>query len=142
MSLSILLPALCEMLHAETGVNVVLGRPQESASTLFVWPWRLENTPCLRNPPATETRHARTTAPEYGASIHFLVLASSTLSADGLAHLEQARQALFEQPIINAGGRQARVVTSELSAEQLTTVFIAADIPLTLCLSAAIQDAV
>jgi hypothetical protein len=139
MSIPATLSALCEMLHARTGVNVILGRPDEATSGLYVWPWLLE-----------EDSHARNLSPAIGGgansarqppsqNIHFLVIAAPALTAEGLSRLDQARQALWDNPVLTVEGVTVRVTISTLETEQLAAVFQAAGIPLTLCLSATVR---
>jgi hypothetical protein len=141
MSIPSTLTALCDMLRAHTGVNVVLGRPEDSTSTIYVWPWLLEEAPESHNlPPAVVPNEIR--VPQSSRqNIHFLVIATPALTIEGLSRLAQARQAILENPVLNIGEVSVQVMTSNLEAETLASVFQAAGIPLTICVSAMVRGA-
>ena len=141
MSIPSTLTALCDMLRTHTGFNVVLGRPEDSTSTIYVWPWFLEEAPESHNlPPAVVPNEIR--VPQSSSqNIHFLVIATPALTIEGMSRLAQARQAILENPVLNIGGVSVQVMTSNLEAETLASVFQAAGIPLTICVSAMVRGA-
>jgi hypothetical protein len=139
MSIPETLTALCDMLHATTGVNVVLGRPDEARSAIFVWPWLLEEDPRARNLSPVGGAGTNLARQPPSQNIHVLVIAAPASTADGLSRLDQARRALWENPVLTVDGVTVRVVISSLAPEQLAAVFSAAGIPLTICLSATLR---
>jgi len=129
------LTALCQTLATHTTVPIRIGRPDD-APGLFVWPWRLEEDARVRNAPlprlpGEDTKLHNAPAPV----IHFLVLSTTNLDDETISGLEAARQALLETPVFEAGAGRVVVAPAPLSANDLTDLFTAADIPLRLCLA-------
>lgn len=139
MSIASALTALCEMLRAQTGVDVILGRPEGSTSTIYIWPWGLDEVVAIRNRPSPvnpgESRVPQTSA----QNIHFLVMATPALTTEGLSLLAQARQTIGANPVLRIGGVDVQVLREELDVELLTSLFQSSGIPLTLCLSAVMR---
>lgn len=130
------LNAICDLLRDGTGADVVLGRPQDSPSAIYVWPWRLEDNPYRRNEPAPGASRGNLPQAPLDANVHFLVVVSPALTNEGLSRLEKARQALHDNPVLNVDGVPAGVVPGELDTGQLVSIFRAAGIPLTICVGA------
>lgn len=129
------LTALCQTLATHTTVPIRIGRPDD-APGLFVWPWRLEEDARVRNAPlprlpGEDTKLHNAPAPV----IHFLVLSTTNLDEETISGLEAARLALLEIPVFEAGAGRVVVAPAPLSANDLTDLFTAADIPLRLCLA-------
>jgi hypothetical protein len=127
------------MLHAHTGVNVVLGRPEDSASTIYVWPWLLEEAAEIRKRPPSVAPNESSSPHTSSPNIYFLVIATPVLTIEGLSRLAQARQAILENPVLNIGEFNVQVNTCSLEAETIAAVFQAAGIPLTICVSAMVR---
>jgi hypothetical protein len=139
MTIASALAALCNMLRAKTGVEVILGRPDDAVAGIYVWPWRLWESPDLRNlpepiGPATDSSH-QAAAP----NVDFLVLVRPALTVDGLTRLSEARQAMLDNPILNVDGTAAHLALSPIPADLLSSIFSAGSIPLTVCLSATLR---
>lgn len=118
----------------------MLGRPQDSTSAIYIWPWRLDEVrePASRPSPANPSESGAHQAP--AQNLHFLVLATPALTIEGLSRLDQARQVILGNPVLTSDGVNVQVVlANELDVEQLTSVFQASGIPLTLCLSGVIR---
>lgn len=136
MTLASALTALCDMLRAQTGAEVVLGLPDDEVPGIYVWPWRLEEDSRSRNaPPRINPAGARGPAPS-ATKVHFLVLVRPALTVDGLSQLDKARQAILDQPILALAGENVHIALSPLAVDQLTALFTAASLPLTICVSA------
>jgi hypothetical protein len=133
------LAVLCEMLRAQTGVEVFLSRPDDAVAGIYVWPWRLWEEPIHRNlpepvSPAIEVAH-RASAP----NVDFLVLVRPALTLDGLSSLSEARQAMLDNPILTVDGTAANLTLDPMPPGVLLNIFSAAAIPLTVCLSATLR---
>jgi hypothetical protein len=125
------------MLREQTGADVILGRPEDMKSAIYVWPWRLyedwvHRPRPVRTDPATATLEPRAPAP----SVDFLVLDWPALTFDGLSRLDEARRAIYDHPILKVGDDALHVSITTLSLDQLSSLFSAARIPLTVCVSA------
>jgi hypothetical protein len=136
MTLASALTALCDLVRTRTGAEVILGFPDDGVPGVYVWPWRLEedvrdrNAPPRVNPDGTRAQAAST------RSVHFLVLVRPALTADGLAKLDEARQAIIDHPILDLAGEKVHIALSPLAVDRLTALFTAASLPLTICVSA------
>jgi len=139
MNIASALTALCDMLHARTGVDVVLGRPDDTASGIYVWPWRLSEDALPRNLPKSRGEAASSTHPVADLMVDFLVVVRPALTVDGLSRLVEAREAMIDNPILSVDGTRVRIILHPLTADQLAAVFSAAAIPLTVCVSATLK---
>jgi hypothetical protein len=124
------LTALCTIIETNAGLPVQIGRP-ETAGGLYVWPWRLEEDSRVHSTPLPRLQGDTPAAP----AIHFLVLSSTSLTAEIFQALEGARAALLETPVFEAGNGRVRIAPDTLTASELTDLFTAADIPMRLCLA-------
>lgn len=43
------LMALCKMIGSQTGIQVILGLPDEEGLGIYIWPWRLDEKPEFKN---------------------------------------------------------------------------------------------
>ncbi len=129
------LNSFCDWLHTQVNAPVMMGRPDEGVRGLFVWPWRIVPQSHAPNFPPGE----QSARPEV-FEIHFLVLAQPALSTEGLGKLEAAQRAIAEYPVIEAGERQLRILAdTSLATSDLAQLFLAAQLPLTLCLPCVLQ---
>lgn len=129
------LNALCEVIRSRVTIPVVLGRPDAAAPGLYVWPWRLEvNAEGSNRPPLP---HAGGTTPSINQptfATHVLLLSIPALSAGGLESLEAAQLALFDHPLLMVDGAHSRIVQeTSLTLGDLSALFIAAQLPLSIC---------
>ncbi|RIX48473.1 MAG: hypothetical protein D3M94_06215 [Rhodocyclales bacterium GT-UBC] len=141
MSMLSCLTALSHMLDKHVGLPVRIGRPDETRC-LHIWPWRLEEDARFAAIPSAtprlgETGPAVTPMPR----LHLLILASSSLEAENLDALESARQVLLGTPLINAGQQRISIVPAALGSEELANLFLAAALPLRLCLAYTLHSA-
>lgn len=136
MTLTALFTAICQMLQEQTGTPAFLGLPDEQIPGIYVWPWRLTDNRLIgyRTTRPEMDNPARERAPGY-AEIDFLVLVRPALSPGSLTTLESARRALLLQPLLSVEGESVQMILNPLDVEALTRVFIAAGLPLTICLS-------
>lgn len=134
------LNALCEMLRIQTGTTVILGAPDDAVPAIYVWPWKLEEVMTLRNrpPPANPSPGAPFATP--AQNIQFLILVRPALTIKGLATLDGVHEAINGHPLLNVDGTNVQILLSPLSTAELTSVFSAASIPLTVCLSAVLKQ--
>jgi hypothetical protein len=134
------LEALCDMLRAKIGGEVIIGRPDDAVAGIYVWPWKLDENRSFRNlrpdiiDPATKSSHQT-----FSLNIYFLMLVRPALTSDGLSRLGDIHQAMFNNPILSVDGTSVALIHYELSTDQLASIFSAASIPLTVCLSAKLQ---
>lgn len=134
------LTALCDRLATRTGAQVSLGRPERDAGgSLYVWPWKLEEQTVARNAVPRAGQSDRTASGADAMIVHVLVLMRPAATPEGLALLEMARQAVLDQPIVDVAGRRAQIVLEPLSHIELTGLFNAARLPLSVCLAATVQ---
>ena len=142
MTLASALSALCAMLRAQTGAPVILGRPDQRVPGIYVWPWNLDRSlsSAAAPTPLATALDGPTTSANTSQNIHFLLFASPTLTADGLSKLDGARQAIFDHPILNVDGTNAKITLSPLDPRDLAILFVAASMRLTICLSATLAE--
>lgn len=135
------LTALCESLGTQTGAAVSLGRPDDSATGIYVWPWKLEEITVSRALSPRRAPGGATAAPQDAMGVHVLVLVRPALTPGGLTLLETARRAIYDQPVLNVAGKRVQILFEPLSHADLAAVFGAAGLPLTICLSVLLRDA-
>lgn len=134
------LTALCDSLATQTGAQVSLGRPeQEAGGTIYVWPWKLEEQTVARNAVPRAGLLDKTASGADAMIVHVLVLMRPAATPEGLALLEMARQAVLDQPIVDVAGRRTQIRLESLSHVDLTGLFNAAGLPLSVCLAATVQ---
>jgi len=134
------LTALCEMIGSQTGAQVILGLPDEEGPGIYVWPWRLDEKPEFKNMIPGTNSGLEKPAVNSVVIVHFLVLVRPPLTVDGLSQLEATRQAILDHPVLDIAGNRIRLFFEHLDTQMLTALFTAASIPLTICLSAAIES--
>lgn len=129
------LTAICDLLRTETSLSVVMGRPNEKARAIYVWPWRIQIDTVARNAPVASTGAGATrSVPFQPVDIRFLLIATPTLGQKGLDGLDLARQVLIDHPIITTPDAQLRVTPDlGLPVADLAALFIAAKLTLTPC---------
>lgn len=133
------LTALCESLGTQTGATVSLGRPDDSATGIYVWPWKLEENSASRSLPPRRSPGVVMPAQD-AMGVHVLVLVRPALTPGGLALLETARRAIHDQPVLNVSGKRVHILFEPLSHAELAALFGAAGLPLTICLSVLLRD--
>lgn len=120
----------------EGGVDPVVGRPF-STGDVFLWPWQLladsqaRNLPPLSDQLASERQQQMT-------EIRFLLVAGG----EGGAAIEKvflAHALLTANPVLKVAGATVRVAASPLTTLELTALFQAANVPLTLSSSFSIR---
>jgi hypothetical protein len=62
------------------------------------------------------------------------------LSYESLTKLDDIRNAIHSNPVFSADGITAHINFKDLSSEELSKIFSAAHIPLTICLCAEVQQ--
>lgn len=129
------------MIGSQTGAQVILGLPDEEGPGIYVWPWRLDEKPEFKNMTPDPKSGLEKPPVNSVVIVHFLVLVRPSLTADGLSQLEATRQAILDHPVLDVAGNRVRLFFEHLDPQTLTALFTAASIPLTICLSAAIESA-
>jgi hypothetical protein len=134
MTMTSQLNALCDLLRKQTKVSVVLGRPNEKARAIYVWPWRILPVAESRAPTRAPSIPPVPALPSQPMDIRFLLIATPTLGQKGLDSLDLARQILIDNPVLDAPGARLTVTPdSSLSSSELAAFFTAAKLPLTIC---------
>ncbi|MBK8179463.1 MAG: hypothetical protein IPK67_11380 [Planctomycetes bacterium] len=136
------LVALCEVLRAKTRLEVFVGRPDEEVPGVHVWAWGLfedVNVRNFRRPVASDADGTDNA----GASpvLRVLVLVRPAHTLEGLARLCAVREVLLAMPILDVDGSRVRVTISSMEVDQLSRLFTAAALPLSLCLSVELRGA-
>src|SRR5258706_3686675 len=125
------LNALCDLLRKQTKLSVVLGRPNEKARAIYVWPWRILPVAEFRAPTRVPGTSPVPVLPSQPMDIRFLLIATPTLGQKGLDSLDLARQILIDHPVLDTPGEQLTVTPdSSLSASDLSALFTPAKLPL------------
>jgi len=134
MTITSQLNALCDFLRKQTKVSVVLGRPNEKARAIYVWPWRILPVAESRAPTRAPGTSPAPVLPSQPMDIRFLLIATPTLGQKGLDSLDLARQILIDHPVLDMPGERLTVTPdSSLSASDLAALFTASKLPLTIC---------
>jgi hypothetical protein len=136
------LKALCKMLQSQIDSRVILGVPDSTTQGIFVWPWQLYEDPKLRNIPPRKESDTSPLQKSSGCAINFLVLVRPDLTAESLSKLEAAHQAIIDNPVLEVEGHRVAISLLNLDSETLTSLFIAASIPLSICLSARLENTI
>jgi len=140
MALSIQLTALRDMLQAETGQAVFIGRPENRVMGLYLWPWKLDVQANLRNmPPVRQREFLKPQKPELPLRIHVLVLPMAASGIESCDALAAALRAINDHPVLVAADMRVQVRIDAMSAEELAALFTAAAMPLTLCLACTLE---
>ena len=136
MTIATAITAFCDMLHASTGVDTTIGHPSSEQQGIVVWPWRLEENTTARNQ-FTPGHTNRSTA----LNVHALVLVRPALTTDGLSQLDAVYQAIEGNAVLASGATHMTVVSAPLSPEVLTSLFLSAAAPLSICVSVLLRVA-
>jgi len=140
MALSIQLTALRDMLQAETGQAVFIGRPENRVMGLYLWPWKLDVQANLRTmPPVPQREFLKAKKPEIPLRIRVLVLPMAASGIESCDVLAAALRAINDHPILVAADMHGQVRIDAIPAEELAALFIAAAMPLTLCLACTLE---
>lgn len=140
MAISIQLAALRDMLRSETGQAVFIGRPDEDMPGLYLWPWKLSVQSSLSNmPPIRQRDFLRTKKPELPLQIRVLVLPMAASGIESCDALAAALRAMNDHPILVAADTRGQVRMDAMPTDELTTVFTAAGLPLTICLACTLE---
>jgi hypothetical protein len=130
------LNAFCDWLRAEVDKPVILGRPDDAISGLYVWPWRIMPRSGVSNaPPRPPDRPPVPSATD----VYFLLVPSPALAGEGLASLEAARRAIDAHPVSGSASGFRVLAHTDLTVADLTKVFIAGRMELTICLAFILQ---
>jgi hypothetical protein len=140
MTLADLFVAVCDLLQRRTGAQVILGLPGESDSGVFVWPWRLAQNPNVRNAPQHTGRpdgpgQAKTSYRD----VYFLVVVRPALTPEGLALLDAVQCVIAQEAALCIGDESVLLLLDTPAVSDLTQVFLAASLPLSICLSVVAQ---
>lgn len=128
------LNTLCDYLKGRLEMNVIAGRPDENVPGLYVWPWRIV--------PKPEIRNALPRNPGRGGSnfrMHCLLFVTAADTRETIAKLELAGQAIEADPILEGSAGPLRVMLETITTEELASLFMAARLQLTLCLSLVLE---
>lgn len=140
MTIAIQLTALGDMLHAETGQAVIIGRPDKEAPGLYLWPWKLDVQANLSNmPPIRQRDFLRTKKPELPLRIRLLVLPMAASGIESCDSLAAALRAINDHPVLVAAESRGQVRIDAMPTDELATVFTAANLPLILCLACTLE---
>lgn len=134
------LVALCEALRDKTKFQVFLGSPDDTIPGVYVWPWGLHENFDLSNlPKSIDSGASRSCKAVVPPVLRVLVIVRPALTLDGLALLGEIREMLLEMPILNVDGSSVRVMINPINIDQLSQLFSAASISLSICLSAELR---
>jgi hypothetical protein len=134
------LVALCEALRGKTKVDVFLGRPDDAVPGVYLWPWGLyENSSLNDLPRPPESGADRSRNAVVPPILRVIVLVRPALTLDGLTRLGEVRELLLEMPILNVDGSAVSVVINPMDVDQLSKLFSAASLSLSICLSAELR---
>lgn len=140
MALSIQLTALRDMLQAETGQAVFIGRPENHVMGLYLWPWKLDVQANLRNmPPVRQREFLKPQKPELPLRIRVLALPMAASGIESCDALAAALRAINDHPVLVAADTRVQVRIDAMSAEELSALFTAAVLPLTMCLACTLE---
>jgi hypothetical protein len=140
MSIPSAIEAVCTMLQRATGLEILIGRPDEATPGVYVWPWRFEENRDVRSmAPFDPSRPVESRSS--GFEVHFLVVITPSLTAAGLEGLAAVREALLAHPVLTSGSVSFELVPATLTIEESTRIFQAADLPLTICCAGLIRSA-
>ena len=131
MDLASNLNSFCEWLRSHMAAPVTLGRPDEAVRGIYIWPWRIVPDQTIKDvPPTSESMGPRVQL----FAVHFLLLATPACNPAGLANLALAQQAIFENPVLDVAGGQLKVMLdAAMATADLTALFIAAELQLSIC---------
>lgn len=140
MALSIQLTALRDMLQAETGQAVFIGRPENHMMGLYLWPWKLDVQANLRTiPPVPQREFLKAKKPELPLRVRVLVLPMAASGIESCDALAAALRAINDHPVLVAADIRGQVRIDAMPAEELAALFTAAAMPLTLCLACTLE---
>lgn len=127
--------ALCETIRHRVTIPVVLGRPDSAIPGLYVWPWRMEiNAEWTNRPPRPPIGGGAPLVDQPTFNTHILILPIPALSVEGWTSLETAQLALHDHPMLTVNGTVLRIVPeATFSVEELSALFVAAQVPLSVC---------
>jgi hypothetical protein len=127
--------ALCEIIRPRVTIPVILGRPDSAIPGLYVWPWRMEvNVEWANRPARPPSGEVKSLVDQPAINIHILILPIPALSVEGWTCLETAQLAIHDHPVLPVDGVIMRVIPeANLSVEALSAIFIAAQLPLSVC---------
>jgi hypothetical protein len=140
MAISIQLTVLRDMLQAETGQVVMIGRPNNDVRGLYLWPWKLDVQANLGNmPPVRQREFLKAKKPELPLRIRVLVLSMAASGIESCDSLTAALRAINDHPVLVAADMRGQVRIDAMPAEELAALFTAAELPLTLCLACTLE---
>ena len=140
MALSIQLTARRDMLQAETGQTVFVGRPENHVMGLYLWPWKLDVQANLRAmPPVPQREFLKAKKAELPLRIRVLVLPMAASGIESCDAVAAALRAINDHPSLVAADMPVQVRIDSMSAEELAALFTAAALPLTLCLACTLE---
>jgi hypothetical protein len=127
--------AVCETIRHRVTIPVLLGRPDSEVPGLYVWPWRMEiNAEWTNDRPQPPIGEARPLVDQPTCRTHILILPMPALSVEGWTSLEKAQLAFHDHPLLTVDGNILRIIhEASFSVEELTALFNAAQIPLSVC---------
>ena len=127
--------AFCETIRDRVPIPVLLGRPDSAVPGLYVWPWRMEiNAEWSNDRPRPPMGEGRPLVDQPTCRTHILILPLPALSVEGWTSLEKAQFAFHDHPVLTVDGNILRIIPEvSLSVEALAALFIAAQMPLSVC---------
>ena len=126
--------ALCETIRHRVTIPVVLGRPDSAIPGLYIWPWRMEINAEWSSRPPRPPMGGEDAVGRPTFNTHILILPIPALSAEGWTSLETAQLALHDHPMLTVNGTVLRIVPeATFSVEELSALFVAAQLPLSIC---------
>ena len=140
MAISVQLTTLRDMLQAETGQAVFIGRPENDVMGLYLWPWKLDVPANLRTmSPVPQREFLKAKKSELPLRIRVLVLPMAASGIENCDALAAALKAINDHPVLVAADMRGQVRIDVMSAEELAALFTAAALPLTLCLACTLE---
>ena len=135
MTASLHLIALRDLLSAETGQAVAIGPPTDEGRGLCLWSWKLDLLVSQRNTPPAPPGDPRESQPsDLLMSVHFLLFPLGGSDVERLDALDVAGRVIQANPVLGATDSRGRVLIETISTTELTAIFVAAGLPLRLCL--------
>lgn len=129
----ILAPVIfCKMLSQNIDEDVKLGRPDKAIPGVYVWPYFMRTNTSLRNSSLNVEE-----VKDYSYSpmiIEVLIIVETTVETERLKKLEKINQVIHNNPIIIEESTKIKITQKENSLENLSNIFSAACIPLSVCI--------
>jgi hypothetical protein len=134
-SVSLTIKALCDMLIEHSGLQVMLGTPNDPLldASAVLWIWALQESSTFNYNPSAEAPASPT------QDVYFMLLVNPNLSFEQIDQLERLRLAMIENPVLCVAEKRVQVLLNPLTTNELSDLFLAAQTPLRVGISALIR---